>query len=196
MKHETAVHQTPSNAWYSTSVSGVVTLLLALAALFLPFVENVPKSGFVGWLLVLAGSVEFLSGLKRRRSLSGRAAFIAGMITALSGGLFVVLPPAGYLPVANVVIAWLLLRGAWLLGCAWRARRTVGVWVAFSGTADLLLGLALMLNLSIGSLVLTLFGATAELVTSFAVIFAASFIATGISQIVIGLSERGEASSR
>ena len=197
MRQGPRLHHRSSRAWPWTLGSGLVTLLLALAAIFITIVEEDSKSGLVGWLLVVAGGAELVLGAKRGLDLPGRAAVISGLITALSGAIFIALPPSGYIPVANVVIGWLLLRGLWIVVSAWRARarRAIAAWMGFSGIADLLLGLALILKLSIASLVLTLFGPTPEVVASFAIILAASFAATGVSQVAIAMLEKGRAGS-
>lgn len=119
-EEETA--QPPSRNWRWTLASGFLTILLAAAALLLPLVEWAPKGGVVGWLLFLAGISEFAFGWKRGPDAVGKAAMGSGLVTGLAGLLFVANPLSGYFPVANVVVAWLLLRGSWVLVMALRTR--------------------------------------------------------------------------
>lgn len=121
--NEEETTQQPTENWRWTLASGFMTILLAAAALLLPLVEWAPRGGVVGWLLFLAGMWEFVFGWKRGPDTVGKAAMGSGLVTGLAGLLFVANPLSGYFPVANVVVAWLLLRGFWMLFMALRARR-------------------------------------------------------------------------
>jgi len=177
--------------WRWTLASGCLTLLLALIAFFLPELEWLPRAGLVGWLLLLAGIAEFAFGRKRGQDALGRAAMGSGLITAVAGLLFLANPLAGYFPVANIVTAWLFLRGAWVLVMAFRiGSPRLGRLVALSGGTDVMLGLALLAHLPIAMLVVTLFGPTPQVVARFALLLAASFAVTAICQIAIALGER------
>ena len=91
------------------------------------------------------------------------------------------------------VTAWLVIRGAWMLVMAMRIRRSVArTWLAASGVTDILLGLVLVAGLPVSALVVSLFGPTREIVARFALILAASFAVTGISQIAIAIARRQE----
>ena len=180
-----------------TLVSGCVTLLLALFAFFLPDIEWAPTGGIVGWLLFVAGSIEFAFGTRRGTDYIGAAALASGFLTALAGLIFITNPVAGYFPVANVVTAWLLFRGGLVLAIALGALRSrVGLWMALSGVVDLLLGVALLAGLSMTVLVVTLFGVTSAVIAKFSFILAASFLFTGISQIAIGLLMRAKSADK
>ena len=90
-------------------------------------------------------------------------------------------------------MAWLLLRGAWVLVMVPRVRGArLRPWLAIGGVADVLLGVGLLLGLQITTLVVTLFGPTREIVAQFALILAASFLVTGVAQVAIALAERRE----
>jgi uncharacterized membrane protein HdeD (DUF308 family) len=177
--------------WRWTLASGLFTILLAGAALLLPLVEWAPRGGLVGWLLLLAGIWEFIFGWKRGPDAIGKAAMGSGLLTGLAGLLFVANPLSGYFPVANVVVAWLLLRGLWMLYMALRASRDrLASWLALSAAADVLLGFVLLLGLQISALVVTLFGPTPEVIANFALILAASLLVTGIAQVAIAFAQR------
>lgn len=181
----------PGAGWTWSVGSGVFTIFLAACALSLPLIEWAPKGGLVGWLLFLAGSAELSFGTRRGGGFAGRTAVVAGLLTALAGLVFIARPFAGYFPVANVVMAWLLVRGGFVLGMALRSGRSrAGTWLALSGVADLLLGAVLVIGLPVASLVVALFGPTREVVANFGLIVAASFLATGLCQLAIGLAQR------
>lgn len=177
--------------WAWTLASGLFTLALAGVAFLLPVIEWVPRGGLVGWLLFLAGIAELAFGWVRGLDAAGKAAVGSGLLTALAGLLFVLNPLAGYFTVTDVVLAWLLIRGAWMLVMALGARsERVAAWLALTGAADLLLGFALMVGVQAAIFVVTVFGPTPEIVAQFALILAASFLVTGISQIAIAVLQR------
>ena len=181
----------PRREWRWTLTSGCVTLPLAIIAFFLPDIEWAPSGGIVGWLLLLAGLFELAFGWKRGLDAVGDAAVGSGLVTALAGLLFVANPMAGYFPVANVVMLWLFVRGAWVLAMSLRARsQTLSPWLALTGAVDVLLGSALLADLPIAVLVHILFGPTRDIVARFSLFLAASFLVTAISQIAIALAER------
>ena len=187
---EDTIHPS-TGKWRWTLASGLFTIALAAAALMLPLIEWAPKGGLVGWLLLLAGISELTFGWKRGLDAVGKAAVGSGLVTGLAGLLFVVNPLAGYFPVANIVVAWLLLRGSWVLAMGSRARHDrLGTWLVLSGAADVLLGLVLIVGLQVSALVVALFGPTAEVVAQFALILAASLLVTGVSQIAIAFTQR------
>ena len=176
--------------------TGLFTLLLAAASLLLPVFETAPRSGAVGWLLLLAGGAELVFGSLRASKGVRRATMIAGLLTALAGLVFVFRPFADFFPVANVVMAWLLLRGVFLLVMAFRQEESrLGAWLALSGAADFLLGALLVVGLPIAGLVVGLFGPTPELIASFSLILAVSFLVSGIAQIGLALAERRRGSA-
>lgn len=183
--------QSLSKKWTWTLASGLFTLFLAAVAFLLPVVEWMPRGGLVGWVLFLAGMSEFTFGWKRGLDWVGKAAVGSGVVTALAGLLFIANPLAGYFPVANVVTAWLVLRGAWVLAMGMHVRsQRLGPWLVLSGAADVLLGVALAVGLQVAALVVTLFGPTREIVAQFALILTVSFVITGLSQVAIALVQR------
>lgn len=180
-----------NGAWRWTLASGLLTMLLAVAAFFLPNVGWAPKGGLVGWLLFLAGLFELALGTKRRRDAVSKAAIAAGFITAAAGTVLIVSPASSFFSVANIVTIWLLLRAALVLGAAFRVGGSgLGRWVALTGLVDMLLGGLLATGMPVAVFVTTIFGATYQLVASFAVVLSLSFAVTSVSQIAIALTER------
>lgn len=177
--------------WRWTLASGLFTLLLAVCAILLPDIQWAPRGSLVGWLLLLAGIAELAFAIGRRSDPVGQASLGSGLLTAAAGALFIAIPSAGYFQVTNVVTAWLVIRGAWMLAMSVRVRRSVArTWLAASGVTDILLGLVLVAGLPVSALVVGLFGPTREIVARFALILAVSFAVTGLSQIAIALARR------
>ena len=181
--------------WQWTLMSGLFTAALAVVAFFLPDIAWLPRSGLVGWLLLLAGIAELAFGALRGFDPVGKAAFGSGLLTAIAGLLFVANPGAGYFPVANVVTAWLLVRGGWMAMAIRLRSSQPRMWLAATGVTDVLLGFVLIAGLPVSSLVVTIFGPTREIVARFALILAATFAVTGIAQIAIALGQRQERES-
>jgi uncharacterized membrane protein HdeD (DUF308 family) len=177
--------------WRWTLASGVVTIVLAVIAALLPLVEWAPRSGLVGWMLLVAGAAELALGVKRGGGAVSAASIVSGLLTAIAGLLLIFRPLAGYVPVANLVVIWLFVRGGWVSLTAFRTwgRRTAG-WLALSGAVDILLALALLAGLAVSSLVIMLFGPTPVVVAKFSLILAASFLVTGISHVAIAMIQR------
>lgn len=186
-----------THEWRWTLASGLITLLLAVAAVLLPVTQWIPKGALVGWLLFVDGTVDLALGRQRGPGMVRATLSASGVITALAGLIFVVNPFAGFFPIANVVIAWLIVRGGWVLVSALRIRfREAGRWFALSGITDMLLGLLLILGLPVAIFIASLFGPTMEIVASFALVLAASFLVTGIAQVATALTERATARLR
>lgn len=162
--------------WIRTA--GWLILLLSAGSALLPLVE--PKHGatIIGALLVLAGLVEMFAGSLRHET--RRLAILAGAITTLAGILFATENATHFLSTLSIVAGWLFLRSVVLMLAARLERGSVRRWTAIAAATDLVLGLLLAVGLSIATLVVSLFGATPDMIASFAWVLAASFIATAM----------------
>lgn len=168
-----------------------ITLLLALAAFFLPSFHLMAKGDLVGLLLILAGLAELMAAAPRRRDSIAVAALGSGILTAAAGILLLANPIASFLPALKLLMVWLGLRGLWLLGMAWEARgERTGAWLAVRGATDALLSLILAASLPIAVFVYLLFGPTPELVAKFSIAFATSFLVTGVALVALALRGR------
>jgi uncharacterized membrane protein HdeD (DUF308 family) len=168
--------------------AGIATLALAGFALLLPIIR-LPSGWVVGWLLLVAGGIELLAGLARH-SRSRREGIIAGGVTTLAGLLFVTDPLVGLYPVSYVVMGWLFVRSAVLLVTGFQASGGLRTWALLGGFGDLILGVILLFGLPVAALILSAFGSTPELVASFALILAISFLITGIGLMSLAAAER------
>jgi len=121
--------------------SGALTVAMAIAALFLPLVQSIPKAAFLGSLLLVAGLAEVALGIHRSRDEFGKAAIASGLITAVVGLIFVTSPGLGFYPVAPAVAIWLGLSGACMLIAALALEgHWIRSWLAATGMIDVLLG--------------------------------------------------------
>lgn len=170
------------------TAAAIAILALAGFAALLPLIK-LPNGWVVGWLLLAAGVAEMVAGAARHSD--GRlTAMIAGAVTTAAGLLFVTDSVVGLYPVSYVVMGWLFVRAAVLIASGFHPGTRLKPCAFFSGFADLMLGLVLLLGLPVAALAFNLFGATTELVASFAVLLAVSFLITGISVLSLAAAER------
>jgi uncharacterized membrane protein HdeD (DUF308 family) len=167
------------------TVSGVAIVLLGLAALAMPTLDQVPGGAATGWLLVLAGLFE-LAAFAAYRGRGRWAEGAAGTITLIAGLLFLTNPVLHFAAASWIVTIWLLLRGLILLGVAIAKTSPLTPLARFAGPCDLLLAAALLIGLPLSAIPLILFGATPEIMGTFAIVLAASFLVTGASLVTIG----------
>lgn len=160
-----------------TRVSGIAIILLAVGAAFLPAGKSI-SSDMIGALLIAAGLIEMTAGALRRAVRP--FAMAAGGVTALAGLLFIVDPETHFFPRVVPIIAWLFIRSLILFVGSGESAGSVRRWTAFSAGMDFLLAALLVAGLSISTIVISLFGPTAEMVASFAWILAASFVVNGL----------------
>lgn len=163
-------------------------ILLSAAAALLPLVGRTTGSAIVGAMLVAAGAIELLAGTQRRE-VSGLAT-AAGGVSMVAGLLFLINPAVHFFPIVNLVIAWLLIRAVLLFLASRATGGSVRTWTLLAAAMELILGALLIAGLSIGTLVVLLFGPTPQLVASFAWVLALSFVINGLLQLEIAGCER------
>ena len=185
IRHQSVGDTIGRGAWALTLVLGVAIGLLGALAAILPSFNDTAGGTVIGWLLLAAGIAVLSAGLVRRTTATGKAGIGAGSVTAAAGILFILLPQSSVFPVSYVVMVWLLLRGTIMLLGSWHADLRFRPWLFASGAADLGLVVIILSGLPVATLVSALFGPTKEVVASFALIFAASFLVTGLSLIAM-----------
>ncbi|MCH8615782.1 hypothetical protein LZ016_06665 [Sphingomonas sp. SM33] len=170
--------------------AGVLIILLALGTAALPLQRHLEGRLVVGWLLVAAGAIELVAAFARR--IHRPSASVAGGATVLAGLRLVLDPGAGFFPVLNLVILWLVVRSAALAFAASRCKGSLERWFIFGAATDFLLAILLLSGLPIAVVVWGLFGRTSEIVATFAWVLAASFVATGVVLIAVAPAEASE----
>lgn len=173
-------------------IAGFLILLLAVVAALVPAEPKMPGRMVVGSLLLAAGVIELVATAARR--IHKPSAAIAGAATVLAGFRLVVDPNAGFFPVLNMVILWLIVRSAALAYAAMRCRPPLQGFFILSGATDFLLAVLLLAGLPIALVVAGLFGQTSEIIETFAWVLAASFVATGVLLIAAAPAEASEGS--
>ncbi len=168
----------------------MLIILLAFGAALLPMERSLEGRLVVGWLLFAAGMVELIAALARR--IHRPSASIAGAATALAGLRLVLDPGAGFFPVLNLVILWLVVRAAAQAFAAIRSRGSLQNWFLLAAAIDLLLAVLLLSGMPIALVVWGLFGRTSEIVATFAWVLAISFVAAGATLIVVAPAEAEE----
>lgn len=171
--------------------AGIVIILLSAGSALLPLLDRLSGARVVGSLLFLAGAVEMFAGALRRESRI--PAMLAGGVTALAGLLFLANPVGRFVPTVTIVTAWLLIRSLVLLVASRLADGSVRLWITLAAATDFVLACVLLAGISIGTLVVTLFGPTQTLVASFAWVLAISFVVTGLLLLEIASCERDAA---
>lgn len=162
--------------WIRTA--GWTILLLSAGSALLPLLEPAHGATVIGVLLVFAGLIELFAGSLRHET--RRLAMLAGAITTLAGILFATENATHFLSTLSIVAGWLFARSVVLMLAARLERGSVRLWTGIAALTDLVLALILAVGLSIATLVVSLFGATPDLIASFAWVLAASFIATAM----------------
>jgi hypothetical protein len=158
-------------------VAGIAIIFLAAGAALLPAGKSI-SSDMIGALLIAAGLIEAVAGSLRREV--RLFAMTAGAVTALAGLLFLVNPETHFFPMVTPVIGWLLIRSVILAIASGESGGSVRAWTGLSAGMDFLLAVLLIAGLSISTLIISVFGPTAELVASFAWVLAASFVVNGL----------------
>lgn len=173
----TSASALPARAkWIATA--GWFILLLSAGSALLPLVGRAQGATIIGILLVLAGLAEIFAGSLRHDT--RRLAMLAGVITTLAGILFATESSTHFLSTLTIIAGWLFGRSIVLILAARLATGSVRTWTGLAALTDLVLGLILAVGLSIATLIVSLFGATPQMIASFAWVLAASFIATAM----------------
>ncbi len=171
-------------------VAGIAIIILAAGAALLPAGKSI-SSDMIGGLLIAAGLIEAVAGSLRREVRP--FAMTAGGVTALAGLVFLINPETHFFPTVTPVIGWLLIRSLILAIASSESRGSVRIWTGVSAAIDFLLAALLIAGLSISTLVISIFGPTAELVASFAWVLAASFVVNGLLLLEVASSAKENA---
>ena len=175
----------PKNAHTAqrTRIAGWFIASLAAVAAVLPLLQPAHAAGTISALLLLAGAAEFAAGATRHQT--RKLAMLAGVATVVAGLIFLTDAAVQFLPSVIVITGWLLLRSLILAVACGLEGGSVRVWTGLSAATDLLLALSLGIGLSVSTLIVSLFGATPELIASFAWVLALSFVVTAVLLIQV-----------
>jgi uncharacterized membrane protein HdeD (DUF308 family) len=172
------------------AASGWLIIALSAGAIALPLVDPGNGALVIGAMLAAAGLIEIAAATVRHQT--RLLAMLAGAVTILAGLLFATDPATHFLSTLTIIMGWLFVRSLILATAALLERGSARRWTALSAATDFILSAALAIGFSISTLVVALFGATEDLVTSFAWVLAISFIATGTLLLELASCARRE----
>jgi hypothetical protein len=141
-------------------------------------------------MLGLAGVFETLAGAQRQQA--RKLAMLAGIITLVAAGLFFSDQATKFAPAVIIVAGWLFLRSITLGIASSLESGSVKIWTGLAAAADFLLAVVLAVGFSAATLVISLFGATEQMVAQFAWVLAISFVATGAMLLEVARCARRE----
>ena len=169
-KHALTARRTRTAGWF--------IVVLAAGAGMLPLVQPAHGAGIISALLISAGIAEIAVGTMRHQT--RKLAILAGVATTIAGIVFFADAAAQFLPRLIIVMGWLFLRSLLLATACVLESGSVQLWTGLSAATDFVLALSLAIGLSISTLIVSLFGATPELIASFSWLLAISFMVTGV----------------
>ena len=170
--------------------AGWLVLLLGAGSALLPLVSRANGEVIIATLLIAAGVVELLAGALRHET--RKLAMLAGALTVIAGLLFATEARTGFLSTLSIIAAWLVLRGIILGIAATLEHGSVRTWTGLSAAMDLALGVLLFVGLSVAAIVVNLFGATPDLIASFAWVLALSFVVNGLMLLEVAACARDQ----
>ena len=182
-----------ASSWGWTVACGLLKIAIAASALALPLTLGRPLPELVGWMLIAGGAAEFALGWGAHRTVLGKVALGSGLLTIVTGILFIISGWIALLQLTTASMLWLLLRGSVSLAVGVEARVEHAAdwfWLLLRSFTDLALGLMLMLRLPMAFIAAFLFSETKEMVSAFGMLLAISFAVAGIGLVAIGLRQR------
>jgi uncharacterized membrane protein HdeD (DUF308 family) len=127
---------------------GIVTSLAGIFSILVPIVTSITVAIFVGWALVVGGSVQFAHVIRRDAGWERVWRLALAVITVLAGLSLLLFPLSGTISLTVVLVVWLFLSGGAQLGAWWRARHVEGSWtVGLTGLASVVLGILIWADL-------------------------------------------------
>jgi uncharacterized membrane protein HdeD (DUF308 family) len=128
-------------------VTGAISLITGALAIIVPIVATITTAIFIGWLLIIVGTVMGVQAVSQRAA--GRFAWrmFDALLTFVVGVLLVVLPLSGAIGLTLLLAAWFVATGALMAAAAWQSRGQPGNGlVAINAVASLLLGVLITID--------------------------------------------------
>jgi uncharacterized membrane protein HdeD (DUF308 family) len=144
----------PRSAWLT--IEGVVLIVLGAAALVAPLIAGLATAFFVGWLLIMAGILGFLSAFAGRAHVHLGWSIVSAIVALVVGVLLILFPLVGTLGLALLIAAYLLLDGVALIGLSLDQRKKQAKawgWLLVSGIVDIVLAAVIVFLSAVGSAV-------------------------------------------
>ena len=112
----------PRSAWLT--IEGVVLIVLGAAALVAPLIAGLATAFFVGWLLIMAGILGFLSAFAGRAHVHLGWSIVSAIVALVVGVLLILFPLVGTLGLALLIAAACVLAGLALAPFLLRTKET------------------------------------------------------------------------
>ena len=121
---------------------GIVLIALGVAAVLTPAVAGSVVVMVIGFILLLAGIVPIVRGLKAESSMEKAMGLILGIITALAGIAVIGHPLFGLAFLTLLLVIYFVAEGVWKIVVSFRYKPATGwKWLLASGLLSLILGL-------------------------------------------------------
>jgi uncharacterized membrane protein HdeD (DUF308 family) len=121
-------------------VSGIVSIVLGVFAILMPYVATLAANLVLGALLLASGLVEVATSFQARRASRVAAGFFLGLLAVVAGLLMLFFPPTGILALTAILTAFLFASGGVKLYFAWQVRGSTGwLWLLVGGLLSVLL---------------------------------------------------------
>jgi uncharacterized membrane protein HdeD (DUF308 family) len=121
--------------------SGILMVLLGVAAILLPIISTLEIEMLIGWLLILGGVFRSLTVLKRRHVAGFGMSLLSGILSICLGLILVGRPLQGMLTLTILLTVFFVIEGvsAVLVALEERRQRHPWGWTLFNGIIDGLL---------------------------------------------------------
>jgi uncharacterized membrane protein HdeD (DUF308 family) len=121
---------------------GIVLIALGVAAVLTPAVAGSTVVIVIGFILLIAGIVSVVRGLKAEAGTEKAMGIILGIITGLAGIAVIGHPILGLAFLTLLLVGYFVAEGVWKIVVSFRYRPATGwKWLLASGALSLLLGL-------------------------------------------------------
>lgn len=173
---------TTGAGWGWIIAYGVLSALLGLAALLLPFPATIAATFVIGIAFTVTGAFSLIAGLRGSGAESRGYSILLGVLSIAAGVIMVARPLTGAISLTIVVAAWLLLRGALeiVLGLRMQRRRWL---MLLLGGVNILLALLIISTVPFSALTLPGF------------VLGVSFLFSGVAAVMAGLDHRAGAAA-
>ncbi len=130
------------NRWLLVAL-GALTILAGVVALAMPPLASITATLLLGWVLIFAGAVGFVSAFRRTKKRQIAAAFALALVSIVAGVLTIVSPAAGMLALTTIIIGYFAAVGLVRLYYGVKSMGDGGGWMVAVGGLSLVLAILL-----------------------------------------------------
>jgi uncharacterized membrane protein HdeD (DUF308 family) len=121
---------------------GIALIVLGMAAVLAPAVAGSAVVMVIGFILLIAGIVPIVRGLRAEASMEKAMGLTLGIITALAGIAVIGHPLFGLAFLSLLLVGYFVVEGVWKIVVSFRYKPASGwKWLLVSGVLSLILGL-------------------------------------------------------